>query len=97
MDSWAIASPADKLEVTPLLSIEGELDRAVGGKIAKALIDADYSSKACNWLLARQDAKEHESSEDGKAGRMTATARADIGARFQARPKRVDLGLRTDV
>jgi hypothetical protein len=31
------------------------------------------------------------------AGRMTATARADIGTRFEARPKSVGLGLRTDV
>jgi hypothetical protein len=31
------------------------------------------------------------------AGRMTATARADIGARFEARPISVGLGLRTDV
>ena len=30
--------------------------------------------------LARQDVKERESSDDGEAGRMTATARADIGA-----------------
>ena len=47
--------------------------------------------------LARQDVKERESSDDGEAGRMTATARADIGARFEARPKSVGLGLRTDV
>jgi hypothetical protein len=47
--------------------------------------------------LARQDAKEREESDDGCAGRMTATARADIGARFQARPRSVGLGLRTDV
>jgi hypothetical protein len=47
--------------------------------------------------LARQDVKERESSDDGEAGGMTATARADIGARFQARPKSVGLGLRTDV
>jgi len=46
---------------------------------------------------ARQDVKERESSDDGEAGRMTATARADIGARFEARPKSVGLGLRTDV
>ena len=46
---------------------------------------------------ARQDAKERESSDDGGAGRMTATARADIGARFEARPISVGLGLRTDV
>jgi hypothetical protein len=31
------------------------------------------------------------------AGRMTATARADIGAWLEARPKSVGLGLRTDV
>jgi hypothetical protein len=30
--------------------------------------------------LARQDAKERELSDDGGAGRMTVTARADIGA-----------------
>jgi hypothetical protein len=54
--------------------------------------------KACNWPpWARQDVKERESSDDGEAGGMTATARADIGARFQARPKSVGLGLRTDV
>jgi hypothetical protein len=29
------------------------------------------------------------------AGRMTATARADIGARFEARPKSVGMRLRT--
>jgi len=59
---------------------------------------ADRPSKACNWPpLARQDVKERESSDDGGAGRMTATARADIGARFEARPKSVGLGLRTDV
>jgi hypothetical protein len=29
-----------------------------------SLTDADYSSKACNWPLARQDAKERESRED---------------------------------
>jgi hypothetical protein len=32
-----------------------------------------------------------------EAGRMTATARADIGARFEARPISVGLGLRTDM
>jgi hypothetical protein len=31
------------------------------------------------------------------AGRMTATARADIGAWIEARSKSVGLGLRTDV
>jgi hypothetical protein len=46
---------------------------------------------------ARQDVKEREPSDNGVAGRMTATARADIGARFEARPKSVGLGLRTDV
>lgn len=30
--------------------------------------------------MARQDVKERESSDGGVAGRMTATARADIGA-----------------
>jgi hypothetical protein len=29
------------------------------------------------------------------AGRMTATARADIGGRFEARPESMGLGLRT--
>jgi hypothetical protein len=42
----------------------------------------------CNWPFAvRQDVKERESSDDGGAGRMTVTARADVGARFEARPK----------
>jgi len=31
------------------------------------------------------------------AGRMTATARGDTGARQEARPKSVGLGLRTDM
>jgi|HubBroStandDraft_5_1064220.scaffolds.fasta_scaffold1259338_2 hypothetical protein len=47
--------------------------------------------------LARQDVKERESSDYGVAGWMTATARADIGARFEARSISVGLGLRTDV
>ena len=47
--------------------------------------------------FARQDVKERESSDDGVAGWMTATARADIGARFEARSISVGLGLRTDV
>ena len=36
--------------------------------------------------LASQDAKERESSDDGGASRMTATARADIGAWFDPAP-----------
>jgi len=47
--------------------------------------------------LARPDVKERGSSDDGVAGWMTATARADIGARFEARAISVGLGLRTDV
>ncbi len=46
--------------------------------------------------LARQDVKERESSDDGVAGWMTATARADIGARFEARSISVGPGLHTD-
>jgi hypothetical protein len=56
-----------------------------------------FIRESVQLALARQDAKERESSDDGEAGGMTATARADIGARFQARPKSVGLGLRTDV
>jgi len=34
-------------------------------QIAESLTDGDYSPKACDWPpLARQDAKEHESSDD---------------------------------
>jgi hypothetical protein len=36
--------------------------------------------KSVQLALARQDVNERESSDDGEAGRMTATARADIGA-----------------
>jgi hypothetical protein len=42
--------------------------------------------------FARQGVKERESSDDGVAGWMTATARADIGARFEARSISVGLG-----
>ena len=58
---------------------------------------SDQYPTSVQLALARQDVKERESSDDGAAGRMTATARADIGARFEARPKSVGLGLRTDV
>jgi hypothetical protein len=47
----------------------------------------DRSAKACNCPRARM----------AGAGRITATARADIGARFKAWPKSAGLGSRADV
>lgn len=48
--------------------------------LANTLIDSDECRKACNWPLVRQDGKERDSRDDVCAGRVTATARADIGA-----------------
>jgi hypothetical protein len=53
--------------------------------------------EACNWPWPDRMQRNASREMIFAAGRMTATARADIGARFEARPKSVGLGLRTDV
>jgi hypothetical protein len=51
--------------------------------IADSFIKDESVSTSVQLALSRQDVKERESSDDGVAGRMTTTARADIGARLK--------------
>ena len=84
----------ERTAITCIGSSRANLEKCI---IANSLIDGKLVLTSVQLALARQDAKERESSDDGGAGRMTATARADIGARFEARLISVGLGLRTDV
>jgi hypothetical protein len=57
----------------------------------------DWYPQACNWPGPDRMYRNASRAMMFGAGRMTATARADIGARLEARPISVGLGLRTDM
>jgi len=82
---WTECNPHDRYKVHPLSICQQEAS-ICNNSVKLAEWPLVLSPEACNWPWPDRMQRNASRAKIVRAGRMTATARADVGARFEARP-----------